>query len=260
MLMMCDSNEEATNPAVIKLLRKYFPKLEVTKLEFGDINIVLDSGGLLSIERKKVGDFLGSIGDGRIFRQVERMSAGSKFYAVIMIGEMSFNKDDLTIVDGRETGWKGASVRAAIYALQWSGCPIVWTNTAGLPFAIKELIKFCEKPEKHQQILGHKRVVTFPPVDLRAEILSAFPGIGLKKADALLRFSRQQLDEEAVKRGDRDDLYSTIAEALAWGSALNLIHRKSRPEGWGDNIIQNFRLSLGLDKDEYIDIKKDGKK
>lgn len=252
MLIMIDSNEEATNSATVEYLRKYFPELQVTKLEFGDINIVLENGALLSIERKKVGDFLGSIADGRIFRQVERMATGAKYYAIIAVGDMSFDTDDMVVVDGRTTGWRGVSVRGAIYALQWSGCPIAWTNTHGLPFVINEMIQFCEKPDKHWQTLGHKRIVTFPPVDPRVELISAFPNIGLKKAESLLRFAKEQLKESETD----EDPYSSIIEALAWASAFPMIASKSRPEGWGDKIVQTFRLFLGLDKDDYIDIKK----
>lgn len=257
MLVMVDSNELATNPKAVALLRKYFPKLQVTQLEFGDINVVLESGNLLSIERKNVGDFLGSVGDGRVFRQIERMANGAKFYAIIMLGQMSFDKDDMVVVDGRVTGWKGVSVRAALYAVQWSACPIIWSSHEGLPFALQEAISFCEKPEKHMQTLGHKRIVTFPPIDPRTEILAAFPGIGLKKAESLLRFAKDQFKEEAKKRGDGEDEFSTIAEALMWASAFPLIASKARPEGWGDKIVQTFRLALGLDKNEYIEIKKD---
>ena len=101
----------------------------------------------------------------------------------------------------------------------------------------------------------HKRIVTFPPIDQRVEIVASFPGIGLKRAESLLRFAKAQLDT-----GDPEDEYSTIAEALTWASAFNFIPSKSRPEGWGDKTVQNFRLALGLDKDQYIDIKKDGDK
>jgi ERCC4-type nuclease len=257
MLVMMDSNEEATNPAAVALMRKHYPNLEVTKLEFGDINILLDNGSLLSIERKKVGDFLGSIPNGHVFNQVERMSNGAKYYAIVMLGDMSFDENDMVTVDGRITEWKGASVRAAIYAIQWSGCPIVWASNSGLPFVVAELIAICEKPEIHLQ-LNHKRIITFPPADQRLQILASFPGIGAKKAEALLMFSRDQFAEEAKKNGDGDDKYSTIAQALMWASAFPLIASKARPEGWGDKIVQTFRLALGLGRDEYIDIKKGG--
>lgn len=259
MLVMVDSNELATNPTVVELLRKYYPKLEIMKLEFGDVNIVLENGALLSIERKNVSDFVGSIIDAHMFKQVERMAAGAKFYAIIVLGRMSFDENDMTVVDGRTTGWKGVSVRAAIYALQWSGCPIVWASHEGYPFAVQELINFCEKPEVHST-MSHKRIVTFPPVDQRVEILAAFPGIGMKKAMSLLKFSREKFNEEAIENGNTEDEYATIAQALMWASALLLINPKNRPEGWGDKVIQTFRVALGLGKGEYIDIKKEGKK
>ena len=254
MLVMVDSNELSTNPKVVELLREYFPKLQVMSLEFGDINVVLENGSLLSIERKNVSDFLSSIGDGRVFNQVERMAAGAKFYAIIMIGKIEFDKDDMVVVDNHVTGWRGVAVRAAIYSLQWSGCPIEWCTTYdSLPFIVNEMIKFCEQPEVHLQKIGHKRIVTFPPVDSRVEIIASFPNVGLKRADSLLRFARDQNKEYK----DIEDPYSTVIEALAWASAFPLIKSRARPEGWGDKIVQNLRISLGLDTQEYIDIRKD---
>lgn len=258
MLVMVDQNELATNPKVVKLLQKYFPKLQVTSLEFGDINIVLESGSLLSIERKNVNDFLGSVGDGRVFRQVEQMANGSTYYAIILVGELKYTEEDMVIANGRETGWKGASVRAAMFAIQWSGCPMIMCNQAGFPLVIQELIQFCEKPSEHVQKLGHKRIVTFPPIDRRIDLLTMFPGIGLKRADALLRYVR---DPDKIYGDEPDGIYGTVAEALVWGSAMNLIKFNGRPADWGDATVENFRVSLGLDAQEYIDIKKDdGKK
>src|SRR5271157_2960067 len=189
MIVLVDSNEEATNPAIVEIMRTHFTELQVVPLEFGDVNIILEDGSILSIERKNVDDFLGSIGDGRVFRQVERMSNGSKFYCIILVGNIHFDKDDMTVTNGRTTQWRGKSVRGAMMAIQWSGCPILQSaNDEMYPFTIMEAVEFCRKPIEHTQGLGHHRIVTFPPVELSLEILSAFPGIGFKRAQALMEF------------------------------------------------------------------------
>lgn len=244
MFVLCDTNEQTTNPKVVERLQKVFPNLQVTNLVFGDVNIILDDGNILAIERKRADDFLGSIADGRVFRQVEQMAHGSKWSCIIIEGSFSFNKDDMTVIEGRETNWRGASVRGAMMAIQWSGCPIIQSTQETYPYVIADIISFCSKPDIHQQSLGRHRIVTFPPIDLREEIIAAFPGIGVKRARALFEFA-----------GSQHNGISTLAEALCWVTSFPLINDKSRPDGWGNIIVKNFRIALGLKDNEFLDIK-----
>ena len=245
MIIFADSNEEATNPRVIEELRKHFTKLQITSLAFGDMNIILDNGDLIAIERKNAGDFLGSIGDGRVFKQVENMAQSAKFYCVILVGSLIFDKDDLTVAAGRETGWKGSAVRAALMAIQWSGCPILsCSSTEMFPFAVEEVIRFCSKPAEHLQSIGHRRIVTFPPLELSTEILAAFPGVGIKRAQALIDFVSTTP-------------YNSLGGALAWASVFPLIKEGGRPAGWGDKTVENFRGLLGLEPNQFLQIKED---
>lgn len=250
MLILVDSNEEATNPKTIAEMRKHFPKLQVTSLAFGDVNVVLDTGDILAIERKAATDFLGSIGDGRLFRQVESMANNAKFYCVIVVGGFYFSKSDMTVAvnpDGteEETNWKGVSVRGALHALQWSACPVLFTaSIPQYPFTIMEAVGFVSKPTDHVQRLRHTRIVTFPPVDTSVEILASFPGIGIKRAQALMDYA------------DGSE-FKSLAGALAWGSVLPLIKKGGRPDGWGEAAVANFRTILGLKANQYLQIKED---
>lgn len=246
MFILVDVNEGATNPKVVERMQKVFPNLELTQLAFGDVNVILDDGNIIAIERKRAGDFLGSIGDGRVFRQVENMSNGAKWCCIIIEGSLAFNEDDMCEVDGEETGWKGVSVRGAMMAIQWSGCPILFTYPENYPNTIVDIISFCGRPVEHFQSLGRKRIVTFPPIEVKEEILSAIPGVGFKRARALLEFC-----------GDGKES-GTLAEGLCWASSMKLISSKSRPPGWGDKTAENVRLALGLKENEYLDIKVEG--
>lgn len=250
--------KDASNIRAVKRLQKLFPNLQQAPLACGDINVLLDSGGLLAIERKRAGDFLGSIGNGRIFRQVENMANNSKWHCVIIEGQISFDPNDLAVVpiydkydnlSGHETtGWKGASVRGAMYAIQWSGCPILVVEPVKLPYIIADLIQFCSKPAEHSQSLGRKRYVTFPPVSVTEEIVAAFPGVGMKKARSLIEFAQ----------GRNDNGVATLGETLSWGSILPLLDKKVRPEGWtGEKTIENFRTTLGLQTGEFLMIQED---
>jgi ERCC4-type nuclease len=253
-----EDKKDPSNIRMVNRLKEYFPTLQQGPLTCGDINVILENGaGILAIERKRAGDFLGSIGSGRIFRQVENMMTHATWPCIIVEGLISFDKEDMAViptfdkqdrVSGHETtGWRGVSVRGAMYAIQWSGCPIFTIEPSSLPSVVSELIGFCSKPSEHLQSLGRKRYVTFPPVSLSEEIIASFPGIGMKRSKSLLEFAQSKNDTGT----------GTLAEALSWGSMLNLIDRKSRPEGWGDKIIENFRATLGTQTGEYLTIQED---
>lgn len=255
MFIIVDKNEEVNSPHVVQNLRRFFPGLECETLDCGDIKIILEGGAVLAIERKRAGDFLGSIGDGRLFNQVERMSKSSKWCCVVIEGQITYNQDDMAVipiydkrgnvVGSEETGWHGASVRGAMYAVQWSGCPIIAIEPYALPHLIADLARFCEKPTEHTQMLGRRRVVTFPPPTLAEEVIAVFPKVGMTRARALLEFAKTQNDTST----------GTIAEALTWASVLHRIDRKFRPAGWGDVTIKNIRVALGLQEWEEFDIK-----
>lgn len=255
MLVLVDKNEETNSPHVVEKLRKFYPKLEVTTLDCGDIKVILDGGDVLAIERKRAPDFIASIGDGRLFNQVERMAQSSKWSCVLIEGTIGYDRDDMAVIPiyddngnikaAEVTGWRGVSVRGAMYAVQWSGCPIISIEPYALPHMILDLAKFCEKPTEHTQKLGRKRIVTFPPTTLAEEIISVFPGVGLKRSRALLQFAKTQNDTETA----------TIAEALTWASAMHNIPKKFRPDGWGDMTIKNVRVALGLQDWEEFDVK-----
>lgn len=246
MIVVADSNEQSTNPSIVALMKKRFPKMTVTSLSFGDYNIILDNGDILAVERKNVGDFLGSVGDGRVFRQVEAMCA-ARFSCIVMVGSMYYDGNDMVVADRRLTGWNGKAIRAALTAIQFSGCPIVWCDSDGyFPDAVQEMVEFCSRPAEHLQRLSRKRIVTFPPVEVDIEILASFPGVGIKRAQALMDF---------VANTD----YSSLAGALAWASAFPLIKEGGRPEGWGNKTVLNFRGLLGLGNGQYLEIKEEEK-
>lgn len=245
MLILADSNEQGTSPQTIENMREVFPQLQTISLVFGDYNVIMDNGDILAIERKEASDFLASIGDGRLFRQVEEMANEAKWYCVVQVGSISF-RQGLAYVNGEETNWKESSVQGAKWAIGWSGCPIIETTSKNFPYTVANIINFCSKPDIHWQGLGHKRIVTFPPIDLPTEILSAFPGVGLKRAKSAMQFAKEENED-----------VPSLAQTMAWITAFPLIDYDSRPSGWGDKTVQNFRATLGLAPYEYLDIKEE---
>lgn len=249
--------EDSANLRAIARLREHFPNLQETDLDCGDVVVLLDNGKRLAIERKRAGDFLGSIASKRIFKQVENMANKADWGCVVIEGVISFDRDDMAVIpvynksdnylEEEVTNWRGVSVRGAMYAIQFSGCPIIFAQPKSFPHIVEDLAKFCLKPSEHYQQLGKHRYVTFPPLSITEEIVASFPGVGLKRAKKLVEHSVTN-NENGV---------ATLAEVLAWGAYLDKVGQKSRPEGWGNMTITNFRATLGLESGEYLDIKED---
>lgn len=241
MLVIVDKNEKATSPTTVDLLQTKFPDLILGDLDYGDVQIILDDGKRLAIERKSVHDLLASIADGRLFSQVERM-AQADYSIVIVVGTLSYTVDDMAVANGEKTNWNGASVRGALYAVQFSGCPVLYSNERWYPILIEGIANFVAKPNQHWQ-QKHRRIITFPPLDDRVDLLASFAGIGVKRATSLLEFA------------GKDGELGTLSAALAWACALELINVGSRPAGWGKKMIENVRLAMGLKSGQYLEIK-----
>lgn len=248
------------NQRAMKRFEEYFGELQFAELTCGDINVILDDGKLLAIERKRPGDFLGSIANGRLFRQVENMAKNAMWSCILVEGLFHFDDTDMAcipvydkseekVLNYERTNWKGASVRGAMFAIQFSGCPIITTNPIGVPRIVHDIATFCSKPAEHAQSMGRRRIVSFPPISYPEEVISSLPLVGLKRARTLLEFAK-------VKNGNKERVVS-LAEALSWASMLNLIDKAHRPEGWGNKTIENVRVALGLELGEYLIVQED---
>lgn len=285
MLLIVDKSEESSNPKIVKMLRNNFSQVIVTNLPHrthgdttvtaGDINIPLDDGSILAIERKTPSDFLNSIPNRHIFDQVEVMANNSKYSAIIVTGSFSYkNKTDEVVIVNKnkmqivlkliqngsfdeakellveieregKTNWKGISVRAAIHAIEYSGCPVIFCPENEFCNQISELYQLVNKSDKHQGVTKN-RIITFPPIDSRVEFLAQLPGVGMKLADSLLSFAGM-MDDNADELG-----YGSVVSALHYMSIMLTIDKSSRPAGWGVAKVQTCRLFFGLASDEYI--------
>lgn len=251
MLLIVDKNEKATNPKVFNTLKKYFSDVIEGNLIAGDINIPLDTGDILAIERKTPNDFLASIADGRIFEQVERMQESAKYAAFIVTGYFTYGeRNDICYIvnennESIQTNWKGSAVRATMTVIQYSGVPLIFCPARRYPDTIAELYNTVNKPDKRQGITK-KRIITFPPVDDRVEFLAQLPNVGIKLATSLLEFAGM-MDKNADEDG-----YGTLASALHWLSIMSTIAKSIRPKGWGPEKILGLRKFLGLASNEYI--------
>ena len=245
MSILVDTNEAFQSPKVIKEIEEGFKGVSIikSKLNYGDILIVTD-GITMAIERKAPYDLLASIGDGRLFRQAENMVTNTPYSFFVVHGSFKYSKDDYVIIRGKVTKWRGRSVRSAIRAIQLAGCVFTETGSENFADTLHEIVDLVMKPD-HKQKPRKMRAITFPPSDSRVDILSQFDGVGRKRANAILEFV-----------GYNGEL-GKLAEAMSYGTMMELLNEDSHPEGWGKGTIKKFRESLGLVKDEYITVHKE---
>jgi ERCC4-type nuclease len=243
-----DSNEAMQSPKVILDIKKAFVgcQVQVMQLQAGDINVLVDEK-FLCIERKAPGDFLASIGDGRLFNQTERMVTITPWSFILIDGSISYDMDDHAIYDRQSTNWNGAAVRAAMIAVQLAGCVLMQVGGVAFGFMLRQIIDLAMKPN-HEQKLRTMRAISYPPIEPCAEVLASFPGVGLKRARSLL---------EWVGLPDSDTPQGRLCDAMEWATMFPLLAEGSHPEGWGTVTIANFRGMLGLNSDEYIKVVKE---
>ncbi len=248
MILIVDQNEKATNPKIISSLEKHFSKVIISNLKCGDVNIPMDDGSVLAIERKAPYDFLASIADGRIFEQVESMALHAKYSAFIVTGTFTYkDKSDIVCIDGESTNWKGSAVRTTMTVIQFSGCPIIFCPENKYSETIAELYNTVNKPDERRGIRKN-RIITFPPVDDRVQLMAQFPGVGLKLAESIMHWVK------VMENDTSEDEYPSIALTFHWLSIMAQIDKGSRPEGWGAKKILTFRKFMGLASNEYIAI------
>ena len=238
-MVLCDLNEVVTAPEVFKQLQEYFGAGSVTavKLPVADIAISLPEG-LLRVERKTPNDFVSSLADGRLVRQVNGMVKSGAWSAVIITGTINYDEDDYACLDGERTQWHGAAVRAAQRAIIWAGALLEYCPPGFYARTLNELVRFASKPTHAQYKPAsryHKPLVDFFPEDSirqeRIEFLMSLPGVGAKLAESLLDWC-----------GTRDQRQvGTLATALSWVTIFPDMDPSVLPKGWSPRRAANAR-------------------
>ena len=245
MTILIDTNEAFQSPKVVKEIEKGFVGVSIlkSKLKYGDV-LIATEGKTMAIERKAPRDLLSSIGDGRLFKQAEMMVTNTPYSFVVVDGSFTYGQDGFVVIRGKATKWRSSSVRAAIMAIQLAGCVFIVSQGTSIATVMHEIVDLVLKPD-HTQKVRKVRAITFPPSDPRANVLSQFNGVGYKRALSMLEF--------VGKDGD----LGTLAEAISYGSLMNLLNADSHPEGWGKGTVGKFRGSLGLMPDEFVTVVKE---
>ena len=243
-----DSNEAMQTPRIVLDIKKEFGDcpMQVMKLQAGDINILVENK-FICVERKAPGDFLASIGDGRLFNQCERMVTITPWSFFLVDGLISYDSEDKVLCNNQPTNWNGAAVRAAMVTIQLAGCVLMQLGNTAFSYMLRQLIDIAMKPV-HEQKLRTMRAISYPPIEPAAEVLASFPGVGLNRARSLLDW---------VKPGKVDDPQGRLCDAFEWATIFPLIDENSHPEGWGEVTVANFRGMLELKSNEYLKVVKE---
>ena len=258
MIIVVDKSEQDTSPSTIENLKHTFPNLLIanlphrqhgnTKVTAGDINIPLDDGNVLAIERKTVSDLLGSIPNRHVMNQIEVMHSHAKFVALIITGKLRYSVTDMVMDDKRTTEWNGRDVRSLLRKIQLSPAIVEFCPEHEYANMVMEIYKTVTNIDNLPKTYKN-RIVTFPPVDERVQFLAQLPSVSLVRAMSLLNFAGMM---EGVKPDEDGNTFGTVAQALHYMSILSHFDKDTRPEGWGSQTILTNRKFIGLASDTYF--------
>lgn len=89
------------------------------QLVTGDYIIEDSVGEELCIERKTISDFVGSMGNHRLFDQANRMVRDFPFRAYLIEGGYTVDDRGYMLLHGRKTLWKSRSLQNMLFRLQF---------------------------------------------------------------------------------------------------------------------------------------------
>ncbi len=170
--IIVDSREYETAEEVIKWIKRFGCSVIPRKLDIGDYVLPNNIG----IERKRAMDFISSIVDGRLFEQSrELIRAFSRAYVVV--------EGDLWRALGRREVHRH-SILGALSTLIDMGIRVIYTpDEEGTAYIMKSLIE--RSGNKGIKAIPVKKGETIR--DAQIQFLSSLPGIGPRRAEALLR-------------------------------------------------------------------------
>jgi len=260
MIIVVDKSEQDTSPHTVEQLKRIFPNLLVanlphrkygnTNVTAGDINIPMDDGNILSIERKTVSDLLGSIPNRHIMNQIEVMHQHAKFVALVITGKMQYSPTDMVVDGKRETEWRGGDVRSLLRKIQLSPAIVEFCPEHEYANMVMEIYRTVSGIDNLPKTYKN-RIVTFPPISEKVQFIAQLPSVLLDRAQSLLKFAGM-MDNNVDEDG-----FGTVAGALHHLSIMSHYGKEVRPEHWGAKTILTNRKFLGLASNEYIGIIKE---
>lgn len=148
----------------------FFNDIEICQLPVGDI----ESRGII-FEHKTPDDFIESIYDGRVFRQIEEMKNNYEHYYIVISGSIT------DIISTPGTNYN--SLIAAITSCFARGCPVIFCDNYE---------NVCDVIKKLSEKLTDGKTRTIPIMkssieDDQLRLVCALPGISQKRGQDLLK-------------------------------------------------------------------------
>jgi Fanconi anemia group M protein len=176
-LSICiDSNEASGRREIVNYLRLSGFDVEIRKLDVCDY-VVSDRCG---VERKDVSDFLGSMKDGRLFKQARAMAEAYEKPVLILEGRMSraFKRSRM----------RPASVYGALASLALEyGLSVIPTEDPDSTAILLHRLAYREQAKEDRPLQLRSVRRDMPPDQQQLFLLSGLPQIGVTLAEELLR-------------------------------------------------------------------------
>jgi len=201
----------------------------ITTLDVGDLWATNDRGELMAFARKTPGDLLGSIADNRLFQQAAGIRERTEYAHLVICGQIIYDGEGY-IHTHKKTGWKLESVQGAINAVESVGVRVVQClGDEAYKTTILHLANIDRSAEKIIPPLVKPRMVTDAE-----NILSGFPGIGLERAQLILR-----------------KFEGHLGRAIAWLTWVG--YDEEKIAGIGPGTKRRARQALGLSGETFQD-------
>lgn len=147
----------------------FFDDIEICQLPVGDIEL----NGII-FEHKTPDDFIGSVYDGRIFRQIEEMKNNYEHYYIVVSGSLT------DIISIPNTNYN--SLIAAMTSCFARGCPIIFCDNYE---------NMCDVIKRLSEKLTDRKNRTIPVTKASIEndqlrLVCSLPGISQKRGQLLL--------------------------------------------------------------------------
>ena len=170
-----DSNEASNRRDIVNYMRLSGFTVDIQKLDVCDF-VVSDRVG---IERKDTSDFLGSMKDGRLFKQAQAMAKVYEKPILILEGQM---KKAL-----KRSRMKPASIYGALSSLALDyGLNIIPTENPDTTAILLHRLAYREQAKEERTIQLRSINRNMPPHQQQIYLLSGLPQIGTSLAEELL--------------------------------------------------------------------------
>jgi ERCC4-type nuclease len=152
-------------------------------LDHGDVWASTDDNALICVERKTADDLLASIADDRLWPQLAGMRERSPWSYLVICGTLAASATGTVITERGETGWNWASLQGTLIQAQELGIVVVMVPSDAEFEAT--VLRLCNREHRLDMVLKPQRKPTF--LGVGETLLSSLPGIGMERAQALIK-------------------------------------------------------------------------